>query len=453
VPNRDHEHVTPFDGRNETEQLPEELRQVARRYATLRVPQPTSEDTRRLIARLHISTGQDITDPPIRPRRRRGRVRPFLEVLAAVLMVSILIGSFLLALSSRSHHSPASSATAVSSPTSSTPIRLANPLQTIHMIDASTGWALTNTSVLYTTSGWRTWKDVTPHKAALVGAGYFLSGAEAWISEASGLGLQAGQNPAVIVSHTTNGGQTWQSAALSVTVPDGVFSMSFSNDQDGWAEAELGGATGNDLMELFRTTDGGKSWVALSTNGFVSQDHIPNTFPYGGHATGITFINASTGWVVNTDKLYITHDGGTTWRQQAIAVATGQSIALPIFFSTQDGLLPTGSQLFVTHDGGTTWKPGPLLPQSSGPVTFTDIQHGWAAEHNGTALYRTSDGGAHWTKITPAIAASITSIAQLNFVSPKTGWALGYASDFPNTLLFKTVDGGQTWTLVPLTTR
>jgi len=125
------------------------------------------------------------------------------------------------------------------------------------MIDATTGWASTNTSLLRTTNGWRTWRDVTPHKAALVDAGYFLSGEEAWIGEASGLSLQAGQKPAVIVSHTTNGGQTWQSATLSVTVPEGVFSMSFINDQDGWSEAELGGAAGTDLVEIFRTTDGG----------------------------------------------------------------------------------------------------------------------------------------------------------------------------------------------------
>ena len=449
---RDHPQTTPFEDRNETEHLPEELRQVVRRYATLRVPQPTPEETNRLITRLQISTGRDLSDLPVRSPRRRGRARPLLEVLAAVLMVSILTGSFLLVLSSRSHRTPASSATPVASPTRSTPAGLANPLQTIHMIDATTGWASTSTSLLRTTNGWRTWKDVTPHQAALVGAGYFLSGEEAWIGEASGLGLQAGQKPAVIISHTTNGGQTWQSAPLSVTIPDGIFSMSFSNDQNGWAEAELGGAAGNDLLELFRTTDGGKSWVAVSTNVPVSQYHIPNTFPYGGHATGITFISASTGWVVDSYNVYVTHDGGTTWRQQTLPTAPDQGFGLPTFFNAHEGLLPGGSQLFVTQDGGTTWQPGPLLPQSSGLVTFTDMQHGWAIVDNGTTLYRTSDGGAHWLKITPVIAASITSFAKLNFVSTGTGWALGYTSEPPNTLLFKTTDGGQTWTQVPLDT-
>lgn len=446
--NSDSQHTTPFD-----ERLPEELRQVARRYAALPVPRPTAEETSELIARLQASANHDLSHLPVHPPQRRRRVRPLLNSLAAILVVGILVGSFLYVLASRQHHPPTPSASVTSQPstTRQMPAGTVSSLQTIHMIDATTGWASTNTSLLRTTDGWRTWKDVTPHKATIVGAGYFLSGEEAWISEASGLGLQAGQKPAVIVSHTTNGGQTWQSATLSVTVPDGVLSMSFSNDQDGWAEAELGGATGNDLVELFRTTNGGKSWVAVSSNGFVSQDHIPNTFPYGGHATGITFINASTGWVVNTGKVYITHDGGTTWRQQTLPTAPGQGFALPIFFTAHDGFLPTSSQLFVTHDGGTTWKPGPLLPQSSGLVTFIDMQHGWLTVDNGTALYRTSDGGAHWVKISPAIAASITSVARLNFVTTEIGWALGYTPESANTLLFKTTDGGKSWTKVILT--
>ncbi len=62
--NSDHQHATPFDDDNETEPLPEELRQVARRYATLQVPRPTSEETNRLIARLQISTSARLAPAP-----------------------------------------------------------------------------------------------------------------------------------------------------------------------------------------------------------------------------------------------------------------------------------------------------------------------------------------------------------------------------------------------------
>src|SRR5260221_2967938 len=101
------QHATPCDDDNETEPLPEELRQVARRYAALQVPRPTSEETNRLIARLQISTGQDLSPLPVRPPRRRRRVRPLLEMLAAVLVVGVVVSSFLFVLASRLHQPPA----------------------------------------------------------------------------------------------------------------------------------------------------------------------------------------------------------------------------------------------------------------------------------------------------------------------------------------------------------
>jgi photosystem II stability/assembly factor-like uncharacterized protein len=445
VANSDHQHATPFDDDNQTEPLPEELRQVAQRYATLQVPHPTSEETNRLIARLQISTSQDLSPLPVRPPRRR-RVSPFLEMLAAVLVVGVVVGSFLFVLASRLHQppgsaskptpTPATTPTVVGSLSSPTPTGPVNSLQTIHMIDATTGWASTNTSLLRTTNGWRTWRDVTPHKAALVAGGYFLSGEEAWIAE-------SGQQPGAIVSHTTDGGQTWQSATLSANVPVDPARMSFINSQDGWIEGETGGATGNDFETIFRTTNGGKSWVAVASTG---SDNTPATFPFFGHKSGLVFVNASTGWATS-NGLYVTHNGGATWKQQPLPAQA--CCLLPTFFNAHDGILPGGSQLFVTHDGGTTWQSTSSLPASSSLVTFIDMQHGWVAVDNGTMLYRTSDGGAHWAKITPAIAASITSVVQLNFVSTEVGWALGYTSEPPNTLLFRTTDGGQTWTQVP----
>lgn len=105
--NRDHEHATPFDDRIEPEGLPEELHQVARRYATLRVPRPTSEETSELIARLQNSANHNPSHLPVRPSKRQWRFRHFLEVLAAVLMLGVLISGFLFVFASRRSHLPA----------------------------------------------------------------------------------------------------------------------------------------------------------------------------------------------------------------------------------------------------------------------------------------------------------------------------------------------------------
>jgi outer membrane protein assembly factor BamB len=103
VANKDDQHATPFGDRNETERLPEELRQVARRYAALPVPRPTAEETSQLIGRLQARASHDLSPLPVRPPRRQRRVMPFLEVLAAVLVVGILVGSFLLVLALSPH--------------------------------------------------------------------------------------------------------------------------------------------------------------------------------------------------------------------------------------------------------------------------------------------------------------------------------------------------------------
>ena len=136
--NSEHQHTTPFD---ERDRLPEELRQVARRYATLPVPRPTAEETSELIARLQASANHDLTHLPVHPPQRRRRVSPLLNSLAAILVVGILVGGFLFVLASRQHHPPTPSASVTSqpSPTRQTPAGTVSSLQTIHMIDATTG--------------------------------------------------------------------------------------------------------------------------------------------------------------------------------------------------------------------------------------------------------------------------------------------------------------------------
>ena len=105
--NQNHQDVPPFDQRGEREQLPEELLQVARRYAGLPVPQPTSRETSELIARLQSIAQQNLALPPVPAPRRPQRVRHLLEALTAFLLVGALIGSFVLAFAVRGPHHPA----------------------------------------------------------------------------------------------------------------------------------------------------------------------------------------------------------------------------------------------------------------------------------------------------------------------------------------------------------
>src|ERR1700736_6287687 len=147
------------------------------------------------------------------------------------------------------------------------------------------------------------------------------------------------------------------------------------------------------------------------------------------------FLDASTGWVTGTVPLanlawlYVTHDGGSTWHQQALLMPPGLpttrlSVLAPTFFSAAEGILPvifsdatTGSPLatalYKTHDGGTMWSSTVPMPAALPLLSFADMQHGWATD--GTRLYSTVDGDNHWLKLSPG--ASFKNVAQLDFVS------------------------------------
>jgi photosystem II stability/assembly factor-like uncharacterized protein len=78
--------------------------------------------------------------------------------------------------------------------------------------------------------------------------------------------------------------------------------------------------------------------------------------------------------------------------------------------------------------------------------TFADASHGWVTD--GRALYVTRDGGRRWAKILPSLPFD-RLLGEIDFVSPRVGWATGQASQIP--FLLKTLDGGYTWTPVAYT--
>ncbi len=125
-------------------------------------------------------------------------------------------------------------------------------------------------------------------------------------------------------------------------------------------------------VDVFRTTDGGKTWtkVSVASPTYNSSEALPPG------AEWLSFFDVSNGWATGSSPitqliwLYITHDGGTTWQHQTLPQpAHGQHDIFtgPItFFNREDGILPTclatnaglatGADIYVTHNGGTTWK-------------------------------------------------------------------------------------------------
>ncbi|MGO8686548.1 MAG: WD40/YVTN/BNR-like repeat-containing protein [Candidatus Dormibacteria bacterium] len=134
---------------------------------------------------------------------------------------------------------------------------------------------------------------------------------------------------------------------------------------------------------------------------------------------------------------------------------------------------------WATGDGGATWSAEgsfPVVgfsPALVGALDFVDPLHGWYSQLQddpgvtGTELYRTADGGAHWSPIafvgtagptgTGHTGPAPTGCVQLTaaFVSTTTGWLSGSCSTGPPPL-YVSHDGGATWaaqTLAPISGR
>jgi len=222
-----------------------------------------------------------------------------------------------------------------------------------------------------------------------------------------------------------------------VSTPAGPFApVSMMTATDGWADPSLSG-------QARRTTDGGAHWADVSP---------PSAFVGGARSSH--FLDASHAWVVDTSwtprirfLAHRTTDGGRSWQQGAQV--------------TVDVVSPAA--LDENALGGPS-------------LNFLDPEHGWllfdwilqakspSSEPHFNALYRTGDGGLHWTLVSTHswsfIGAPWTSGCPWGgpvvFISLTTGYMVkpdrtyepGRTQDCstPNQLsLHVTHDGGRTW--------
>ncbi|MCK6540724.1 MAG: hypothetical protein L6Q26_11775, partial [Anaerolineales bacterium] len=156
---------------------------------------------------------------------------------------------------------------------------------------------------------------------------------------------------------------------------------------------------------------------------------------------------------------YKTSDSGVTWSRLQLAIPAGYESAYitttaPKFFNANDGVLPVWMTigigmrdlfLYVTRDGGNTWTPSPAFARSAEHTDIISMSNtiswDWA-----NIFHVTNNGGNSWTTITPDVNLG-DGFRELDFVSPTTGWARLQLSD-GRTSLYRTSDGGSHWTLL-----
>jgi photosystem II stability/assembly factor-like uncharacterized protein len=232
----------------------------------------------------------------------------------------------------------------------------------------------------------------------------------------------------------------------------------FINLQDGWIEVVTNGGpgAGSESVAIFRTTDGGMSWTKVADTTRANSD-LPN----GGLKSGISFKDAQNGWATGRDAssspwLYVTHDGGASWKKQALPGATDATASYlttpPVFFGNKGIMpvsisLPNGAEtaIYTTSDGGETWTApqthNPFSIDSTNDIYIADQTHAWAINSKDKQLFVTSSINLQTWQSLPS--TSPYKFVQLSFVDASNGWAIGGAN---SNALLHTVDGGRNWT-------
>jgi photosystem II stability/assembly factor-like uncharacterized protein len=326
----------------------------------------------------------------------------------------------------------------------------------LQMLDAANGWGLSPSGVLRTTDGGATWGDATPPGVTSVGeqaSAFFLDERTGWVL-VPGSDYSSGT-----LYRTIDGGASWATSAL----PFSGAQFQFRDASNGMALVSLGAGAGSEAVAVYATADGGGTWTQVFVNDPNATGFI-NSLPLGGQKNGISFLDASRGWVGGEEPmndfiyLFVTGDGGRTWAHQDVAMPAGFSGAMtmvdaPHFYGASDAVLPvfltadTQSMVFyLSHDGGATWTTGlPTAPSGHYSVASLKDLFVW---DGGATMHVSHDSGASWNVVSPNISVTDTLLA-FQFIDATTGWALtldagGHYS------LYKTGDGGTTWSaLIP----
>ena len=179
--------------------------------------------------------------------------------------------------------------------------------------------------------------------------------------------------------------------------PDGGDVRSLSYDPQNPDHILLGTSTG----QLFSSTDGGHSWSRFAHLG-SSDDYVLDHIAIDSHDSNIIFVAA---WSVDNQQagdLYRTSDGGKTW--QAISAMHGKSIRALAMAASDSHVLVAGALdgVYRTSDGGSTWQ-----RISSSESEVKDIESVAVDPTNPNLVYagswhlpwRSTDGGASWQHI------------------------------------------------------
>ena len=247
--------------------------------------------------------------------------------------------------------------------------------------------------ILHTKDGGTTWTpQLGDPESATRGfrAMQFIDGSHGWVAQYDGKLLR------------TTDGETWE------TVGDWSYGKPYR-----FISPRVG--FGLDGSTIKQTTDAGRTWnpvfqcqVKIQVDGLTQSgvcwlQDVQFPSPQIGFAVSSELPN-------HASAIVKTEDGGTTWKVSSFLPDASAKEGAIHFFDQNNGMVRTYSKVFITSDGGQTWRGVPAsVPEGSPAVIFADPQVGWMIERK--LFTYTKDGGKTWNSRETAFPASVNAFS------------------------------------------
>ena len=288
-----------------------------------------------------------------------------------------------------------------------------------------------------------------------------------WVAQTSGTtvtlrGIRAVNDNVVwacgasgVVLKTVNGGTTWRALTPTLATATNYTIESFDTTT-AWVTGTVGGSAD---VSIWKTTDGGTTWV--------SQYNNPTGF-----GDGVRFFNANDGvyygdpdpWPSGNWEILTTSNGGTNWNRvprtnfppaDSVNEEFGSANSFDVFgnnvwFNSYYNVATTNAvKVYKSTNKGLNWTSYPIPFPTGGTyacLAFSSAVAGAIGSINGD-LGLTADGGANWTftTITGGVFRGMTNIPGFNsFIAVGNSGACYYSS---NSAAWTSMPTGSTATL------
>ena len=318
----------------------------------------------------------------------------------------------------------------------------------MHYKDSQNGIMITNASTSpfqRTTNGGVTWTGITGVNPMLP------------IAHIEGDELLASNTNRCV--RTTNYGANWNNLSENIyqvtitnTIPSYLFlnTVTHNTFYASLSALKSGSFYGKTLV---RTNDEGLTWFNVTNNANVKYER--ESFHFTSPDT-MLFIKPLS---IAQSEIHKSTDGGKTSKVISPNISlSGTGNAIPSFSFIKGSktygvafAVLGGPNFWLTKDGGDTWsKTIATMPNMSVlkfQIIAPDVWFMLASENNKAAVYKSTDEGKNWIKITGIINLSanpeVFDAAGMCFANKTTGYVFG-----PQGVLYKTTDGGTTWTSI-----